>query len=118
MSSGSASRVIAPSVAPRVTPSVPPLRDTRSWFARLFSSDELVTALPLTAYVRVAVDRGLATVTIDGVDRGTAPVTAHVNAGHHTVAVDGSLSYTPPSTGLVVASRDTARVMFHAAKTP
>jgi hypothetical protein len=51
-------------------------------------------------------------VTIDGVDRGIAPVTAFVNAGHHTVAVSGSDSYTSLSTGVVVSSRDTVRVLF------
>jgi hypothetical protein len=64
------------------------------------------------------VDRGVPIVTIDGIDRGIAPVTVHVNAGHHTVAVDGALTYLSPSTGVVVARRDTARVLFRAAKTP
>jgi hypothetical protein len=62
------------------------------------------------------VDRGSATVRIDGVDRGTAPLTALVNAGHHTVAVDGSVHYASPSTGVVVATLDTVRVFFRAAK--
>jgi PEGA domain len=62
------------------------------------------------------VDRGIATVKIDGVDRGTAPLTALVNAGHHTVVVDGPVDYTSPSTGVVVASLDTVRVLFSAAK--
>ncbi|MBK5189268.1 MAG: PEGA domain-containing protein [Gemmatimonadaceae bacterium] len=55
--------------------------------------------------------------TIDGVDRGIAPLTAFVNAGHHTVAVSGSESYAFPSTGVVVTSRDTVRVLFRSART-
>ncbi|HEY8793686.1 MAG TPA: serine/threonine-protein kinase [Gemmatimonadaceae bacterium] len=114
--SGAASSVIVPSVTPKAPAAVPPPGETKSWLARLFSSDEPLAGLPLTAYIRVAVDRGIATVKIDGVDRGTAPLTALVNAGHHTVAVDGPVNYTSPSTGVVVASLDTVRVLFHAAK--
>jgi len=114
--SGAASPAVAPSVASGTPPAAIPPRETRSWFARLFSSDELPSGLPLTAYIRVAVDRGSATVKIDGVDRGTAPLTALVNAGHHTVAVDGSVHYASPSTGVVVATLDTVRVLFRAAK--
>ncbi len=114
--SGAAKSVTARSVATKVPPTLPPPREMRSWFARFFSSDEPLAGLPLTAYIRVAVDRGIATVKIDGVDRGTAPLTALVNAGHHTVAVDGSVNYTSPSTGVVVASLDTVQVLFRAAK--
>jgi serine/threonine protein kinase len=114
--SGAPSSVIASSGATKAPASVPPPGETKSWFARLFSSDEPLAGLPLTAYIRVAVDRGIATVKIDGVDRGTAPLTALVNAGHHTVAVDGSVNYTSPSTGVVVATLDTVRVLFRAAQ--
>jgi hypothetical protein len=114
--SGVESPVVAPSVASGAPAAATPPRATRSWFGRLFSSDPPEVVQPLNAFIHVAVDRGVATVTIDGIDRGTAPVTAHVNAGHHTVTVDGALAYTFPSTGVVVARRDTARVLFRAAK--
>lgn len=113
---GAAKNAIDPRVVTKVPPTVPPSPETKSWFAQLFSRDVLPAGLPLTAYIRVAVDRGKATVKIDGVDRGTAPLTAVVNAGHHTVEVDGSVNYTSPSTGVVVATLDTARVLFRAAK--
>jgi hypothetical protein len=110
--------VVAPSAAVGAAPVGTPPRETKSWFGRLFSSDPPQVTPPLNAYIRVSADRGVPTVTIDGIDRGIAPVTALVNAGHHTVAVDGPLTYTFPSTGVVVARRDTARVLFRAAKTP
>ena len=115
--SGAASPVV-PGVASGTLSADAQPRERKSWFARLFSSEPPQVVLPLNAYIHVAADRGVPTVTIDGIDRGIAPVTALVNAGHHTVAVDGPVTYTFTSTGVVVGRRDTARVMFHASKTP
>jgi hypothetical protein len=110
-----APKAIVANAVPTVTPVAPP-PERKSWFARLFSSDEPPPGLPLSAYIRVAVDRGQATVIVDGVERGIAPVTVHVNAGHHTVAVDGTVHYANSSTGVVVGSLDTARVLFRATR--
>jgi serine/threonine protein kinase len=91
--------------------------DTRSWLARLFQGSSPASSPP-SAYIRVAVDRGTPLVSIDGVARGIAPLTASVNAGHHTVAVQGSIDYRAPTTGVIAAPRDTVSVSFRSVAAP
>lgn len=92
-------------------------RDTRSWLMRLFQGGSSRVSSPV-AYIRVAVDRGAPLVSIDGIPRGIAPLTASVNAGHHTVAVQGSIDYRAPTTGVNAPPRDTVTVSFRSVAAP
>ena len=115
---GSQPKPRVPKSIPQAIPDQPPARESKSWFQRVFDGDIPPAPLKPDAYIRVAVDRGAAVVSIDGVDRGPAPFIAFVNAGHHTVSVRGSASYAAPTTGVVVSRGDTMRVLFHATRTP
>jgi len=86
-----------------------------SWFARVKSS--MFGSSSVTrgdAFIHVAVDSGVASVTIDGVPRGDTPLLVPVSAGHHVVKISGPVAGRAPPTGLVVAEGDTARVSFRA----
>lgn len=93
-------------------------RDTRSWLMRLFWGESGPVSSTPAAFIRVAVDRGTPLVSIDGIPRGLAPLTASVNAGHHTVAVQGSIDYRAPTTGVIAAPRDTVTVSFRSVAAP
>jgi hypothetical protein len=84
---------------------------------RLFQGGSSRASSPV-AYIRVAVDRGAPLVSIDGIPRGIAPLTASVNAGHHTVAVQGSIDYRAPTTGVNAPPRDTVTVSFRSVAAP
>lgn len=88
------------------------VRDVSNWLKAVFSGAWFRGSSFQAAYIHVAVDRGTALVTIDGVPRGTAPLTASVDAGHHTVAVHGSVDYEAP-TGVNASLGDTVTVSFH-----
>ena len=91
------------------------LRDGSSWLKRVFSGRWLRGTSSTSAYIRITVDRGSAIVTIDGIPRGTAPLTTSVDPGHHTVAVHGSVDYDAPSTGVNASLGDTIAVSFRSA---
>lgn len=59
----------------------------KRWFSRGASTEAS------DATIQVAVDRGSAVVSIDGIPRGLAPLTISVSPGHHTVSVSGALDY-------------------------
>ena len=103
----------APNTAPGTAAGGAPVRSARSWVSRFFSGSWLGRSR--LAYIHVDVDRGTAIVTIDGIPRGTAPLTASVGAGHHSVSVHGTVDYTAPSTGITAPSGDTVTVSFHSA---
>jgi len=91
------------------------LRNGSSWLERVFSGKWFRGSSTQTAYIRITVDRGSAVVTIDGIPRGTAPLTTSVDPGHHTVAVHGSVDYDAPSAGVNASLGDTVAVSFHSA---
>jgi serine/threonine protein kinase len=91
-------------------------RDAASWLKQLLAGSWFRGSSTQAAYIRITVDRGSAVVTIDGIPRGTAPLTTSVDPGHHTVAVHGSVDYDTPSAGVNAILGDTVAVSFHSAQ--
>jgi serine/threonine protein kinase len=93
------------------------LRDGTSWFKRIFSGAFGRGENGQSAYIHVAVDKGNAVITIDGLPRGAAPLTVSVSAGHHTISALGELSYGVDQ-GVNASGGDTANVLLHAVRRP
>jgi serine/threonine protein kinase len=89
-------------------------RDAASWLKRLLSGSWFRGSSLETAYIHVSVDRGSSIVTIDGIPRGSTPLTAMVTPGHHSVSVHGTLDYGDASSGVNASRGDTVTVSFHA----
>jgi serine/threonine protein kinase len=87
-------------------------RETRAWFKSVINGTWYRGSFSQSAYIHVGVDRGTALVTIDGIPRGTAPLTASVSAGHHTVAVVSSNFYVSSTAGVNASTGDTVTVAF------
>jgi serine/threonine protein kinase len=88
------------------------VRETKSWFRSIMNGTWYKGSSSQSAYIQVAVDRGSAVVTVDGIPRGTTPLTATVDAGHHTVAVHGPIDYEASTTGVNASTGDTVRLSF------
>ena len=101
-----------PGAATTVSTGKAMIRDARLWVTRAFAGQGLGSPSSHLAYIRITVDRGTTIVTIDGVPRGTAPLTASVQPGHHTVAVLGALDYGSSPTGVNATAGDTVGVTF------
>lgn len=86
-----------------------------SWWKRL-GSRVLGSQAGVTrhAYIAVGVDSGEATVVVDGISRGNAPLVVSVGAGHHIVTIVGRSGREAPPAGVNVAAGDTARLTFRA----
>lgn len=83
----------------------------RSWLSRVLGGRPERSPAG-KAYIHVSVDRGMALVTIDGIPRGTAPLTVTVRPGPHTVAVHGTADYATPSKGIDATVDDTVTASF------
>ena len=94
------------------------LRDARLWITRALTGAGAASSSSELAYVRISVNRGTTIVTIDGIPRGSAPLTASVQPGHHTVAVHGSLDYAGSPAGVNASAGDTVGVTFVSASKP
>jgi hypothetical protein len=92
--------------------------NARSWIAEKFgrSSTPLVSAE--TGYIHVSVDKGATVVLVDGVPRGSAPLTIPVEPGRHVVAVTGALKYSASPAEVNASAREIASVSFHTLGTP
>ena len=77
------------------------------------------TASPKFAgFVAVSVKSGLATVFVDGLLRGKAPLVLGAAAGKHVVTVKGTGKYAPSSISVTVTPHDTIRAVFTASAGP
>lgn len=65
-----------------------------------------------TGFVAVAVKSGMASVFIDGLLRGKAPMLLKAPAGKHVVSVKGTGKYAPASLSVTVTPHDTVRAVF------
>jgi hypothetical protein len=101
-----------PGAATTVSTGKSMIRDARLWITRTLGGQGLGSSSSQSAYIRITVDRGTTIVTIDGVPRGSAPLTASVQPGHHTVAVHGALDYGSSPTGVNASAGDTVGVTF------
>ncbi len=63
-------------------------------------------------YVAVSVKSGIASVFVDGLLRGKAPLLVKASAGKHVVSVKGTGKYAPASLSVTVTSHDTVRAVF------
>lgn len=70
------------------------------------------TASTADGTVSVAVRGGGAIVLIDGIPRGTAPLTARLDAGRHTISVKGAGRYTPATTVMTVGAGSSSSAVF------
>ncbi|HXT48081.1 MAG TPA: serine/threonine-protein kinase [Gemmatimonadaceae bacterium] len=89
-------------------------REAASWLKRLLSGSWFRGSSSENAYIHVSVDRGSSIVTIDGIPRGSTPLTAMVAPGHHSVSVHGTLDYGEANNGVNASRGDTVAVSFHA----
>jgi serine/threonine protein kinase len=89
-------------------------RDAASWLKRLLAGSWFRGSSSETAYIHVFVDRGSTLVTIDGIPRGSTPLTAMVTPGHHSVSVHGTLDYGDANSGVNASRGDTVTVSLHA----
>jgi serine/threonine protein kinase len=108
--SSSPSAKVAPDTSTSLAATV--ARETKSWFKSVINGTWYRGSFSQSAYIRVAVDRGAALVTIDGIPRGAAPLTASVGAGHHTVAVVSSNNFVSSTAGVNASTGDTVTVSF------
>jgi len=94
------------------------LRDARLWITRTFLGGSSTSSASELAYVRISVNRGTSMVIIDGIPRGSAPLTASVQPGHHTVAVLGTLDYGGSPAGVNASAGDTVGLTFVSVSKP
>ncbi len=94
------------------------LRDARLWITRTLLGGSSASASSELAYVRISVNRGTTMVIIDGIPRGSAPLTASVQPGHHTVAVLGTLDYGGSPAGVNASAGDTVGLSFVSVSKP
>ncbi|HSU94662.1 MAG TPA: serine/threonine-protein kinase [Gemmatimonadaceae bacterium] len=94
------------------------LRDARLWITRTLLGGSSASSSSELAYVRISVNRGTTMVIIDGIPRGSAPLTASVQPGHHTVAVYGSLDYGGSPAGVNASAGDTVGLTFVSVSKP
>jgi serine/threonine protein kinase len=66
----------------------------------------------VAGFVAVSVKSGLATVFVDGLLRGKAPLVLRAAAGKHVVTVKGTGKYAPSSISVTVTPHDTIRAVF------
>ena len=101
-----------PGAAATVSTSKAAIRDARLWLTRVMGGQGFASSSSQPAYIRISVNQGTTLVTIDGVPRGSAPLTAAVQPGHHTVAVLGTLDYRGSPAGVNASAGDTVGVTF------
>lgn len=92
--------------------------NARSWFAEKFGQSSTPVVSGQTGYIHVSVDKGATVVLVDGVPRGSAPLTIPVEPGRHVVAVTGALKYSASPTEVNASAKEIASVSFHSVGRP
>lgn len=87
--------------------------NARSWIAEKFGQSSTPLVSSRTGYIHVSVDKGASVVLVDGVPRGSAPLTIPVEPGRHVVAVTGPLKYSASPTEVIASAQEIASVSFH-----
>ena len=94
------------------------LGEAGSWLRRTFGGRSTRSTSSATGYIQVSVDRGTAIVFVDGIPRGSAPVTISVAPGHHTISLAGTLDYDGNPTGINASPGEKMAVPFHSISKP